>query len=376
MKKTVCMIYRLAYIILGLWVFAECSGYSMPRFFGLLPTQTFWYSALLLAVMGFGFWFMLQNGAPRWFEAVSCGSVLLALRMLLHRVDILLSLSNPEWLTAILLPLLVLLDWILFAQKGKTDMKQLLLSIAAVAGVSLLFQFLFTGSNVNLMTLEGCLRFLSELVIPGAVFLLLDKMFASRAKNIGNTIQLLIKVVFLMLERYAFYKLSGGNVREMMVQLKYAVPLLNALCFLCVLLQVIFVVTGKQGSASTILRAKGFMLVGMVLCAVIYRMQAGALPKEITPETVFMMIGPVVFVADWLLFEKKNIFQPKDPFIWLIFPTLYYVVFILGGKWVFDQNLYPEMNNINFVTVVGGGVLVFLGIGLAIYGIDRVLKRR
>ncbi|MBR3942460.1 MAG: hypothetical protein IKJ55_03800 [Clostridia bacterium] len=376
MKKTICMIYRLAYIILGLWIFAEHSGYSMPRFFGLLPLQNFWFAALLLAFMGIGFWFLLQNASPRWFEAVSTGCVLLAISMLLRRADIWLSVSNPDWMLTVLLPFLVLLDWILFAQKGSTDIKQLLLAVAAVAGVTLLFQFLFKGDAVNLMTMTGCLRFLSELVVPAAALYFLDKLFCGRAKSTGNTLQLLVRLIFLVLEAYAFYKISGGDVREMLGHLKYAGPLLNALCFLCVLLQVIFMATGKQGSGNALLRAKGFLLVGMLLCMAVYWFQTKALPKTITSETAFIAICPALFVVEWLLFEKKNVFQPKDVFLWMIPPAVYYVVFILLGKWVLDMHLYPDVESIGFISVIGGGVLVFLGLGLLVYAVDRVLKRR
>ncbi len=376
MKKTLCMIYRLAYIILGLWVFAEYAGYSMPRFFGLLPLQNFWFAALLVAFMGLGFWFLLQNASPRWFETVSLGGVLLSLRMLLHRADILLSFSNPEWMLLILLPFLVLLDWILFASKGKTDIKQLLLAVAAVAGITVLFHLLFSGDAMNLMTVNGCLRFLSELIIPAAMLLLLDKLFCGHVKSTGNTLQLLARLAFLVLEGYAFYKLTGGNVHAMISQLKYAVPLLNAACFLCILLQVIFMATGKQGAGTSLLRAKGFMLVGMVLCLTVYWLQTKALPKAITPETAFLAICPLLFIAEWLLFEKKNVFRYKDVFLWMIPPAVYYAVFILGADWMFDMHLYPEVERINFVSVVGGGILVFLGIGFVIYGVDHILRRK
>jgi len=50
------------------------------------------------------------------------------------------------------------------------------------------------------------------------------------------------------------------------------------------------------------------------------------------------ILVPLLFIADWLLFDKKAQFNNKSPFVWLLYPIIYVIViFMLGAK----DNFYP-----------------------------------
>ena len=51
MKKTLCLIYRLAFIIFGLWAFLEAADYSVRRLPELLVSMAFLIDFVCLIVI-------------------------------------------------------------------------------------------------------------------------------------------------------------------------------------------------------------------------------------------------------------------------------------------------------------------------------------
>lgn len=99
-------------------------------------------------------------------------------------------------------------------------------------------------------------------------------------------------------------------------------------------------------------------------------------------------IIPIMALLDWILFDKKGRIKKTDPFIWLVFPALYFIVAELdavfgNGFGVMANSRYPyyfmdvEQSGIFKVLtncfVMGIGCLIM---GYVLYLIDRLQKNK
>ena len=82
---------------------------------------------------------------------------------------------------------------------------------------------------------------------------------------------------------------------------------------------------------------------------------------------------------DWVLFVPKGTIRWKSALIWLVYPLVYAVYSLIHGA-VTGFYPYPFINVGEFgydkiFLNMGVLVLVFLGLGLALIGIDRRMGR-
>lgn len=111
-------------------------------------------------------------------------------------------------------------------------------------------------------------------------------------------------------------------------------------------------------------------------------------------SVTFHVILPVMYIADWLMFYEKKKVKISYPFLSVAFPFFYAVfIFIHAAIYKFDSSvlnyfgtgpfIYPYFF-LNIETYGVGGVLlwilglgaVFIGVGFAFFGIDRLLGRK
>ncbi len=90
-------------------------------------------------------------------------------------------------------------------------------------------------------------------------------------------------------------------------------------------------------------------------------------------------VTPIAFIIDWILFEKKRIYQWRYALIWLVYPIAYLVFALTYGSLTGDA-IYPFLN----VTALGLNGLatwiailtgVFLVLGLIYVGANRFWPR-
>lgn len=91
-------------------------------------------------------------------------------------------------------------------------------------------------------------------------------------------------------------------------------------------------------------------------------------------------IAPIAFMIDWLLFEKRQTYQWKYAFQWLVYPLGYLGYSLVYGR-ITGRYLYPFLN----VPVLGWGgltirvailVVFFIVLGCTYIAINKTLGRK
>jgi hypothetical protein len=125
------------------------------------------------------------------------------------------------------------------------------------------------------------------------------------------------------------------------------------------------------------------ILAYIVIVAVIYHYLLAKLwnPQgwELLADTIEHVVTPAFYVIDWVLFVPKGTVKWKSAFVWLGYPVAYAVYSLIHGA-VTGFYPYPFINvsNLGYDKVLINMavlVVVFLGLGLALIGIDRRIGR-
>ena len=95
-------------------------------------------------------------------------------------------------------------------------------------------------------------------------------------------------------------------------------------------------------------------------------------------RTVTHVIAPIGFTVDWLLFDTHDRMKPKDIFIWLIYPAMYYLA-LLYASYRFGFSIYFFVNYASGYRTILLWLSIFfvalVAVSLMLVGIDIVLGR-
>lgn len=383
MKKTLCLIYRLAFIIFGLWAFLEAADYSVRRLPELLVSMAFLIDFVCLIVISVGFFILLHRQPPDIYFVIQFAATLLAVWLFVQNVSDFLSIFSSGWLIRVLLPAMAILDWLLFGKRGVVSLLDALLSLlgalAILALASWLFGNLLRLPGLGLNSLKDWLDLIGKIALAAAAMYLLDRLFSSGLKHINNWFCLLWRLIFLILEGWAFYTLCRGDLLNLVRALKYFGIIANALGFLFMAVSLILFLlkageTGKKGGA--FLRVKGMIMVCMAIVLIYALVVTKQKAEWLSVPFAHGVLCPILFLADWLFFDKKGAFKAYDPFMWLIVPAVYYVAAALVLKPFYGINLYPALFGANPFVFIGAGVLTVLAAGYILLAADVLLKRK
>lgn len=377
MNRILCLLYRLLYIIFGVWAFVSASGNNGELFPIIMQNTVFWVDFVVLCVIFIGFIILVRTFPPKWYYVLKCGATLLSVWLLILNWDNFLNVSSHNWLMNILLPFMAVLDWIFFDKKGSLKFADLILCLLGALLLAGALKFLLDGFKFDANSVPLWLDLFLKLLIPLAVMYLLDNLLSSGLKNPASKICLLYRLFFLIVEAWAFYKLSGGVLLSLFMGFKYFSVLVNALAFLCVsvpLIQIMFKRDGGKTNVSLV-RIKGLIMLCMTTVILYTVFFAKARPDTYTVQFVHGILGPAMFILDWLLFDKKGAFRGYEPLLWLILPAVYYLATGIILKSVYGINLYPALYNIDPLILIGGGVVLLLSAGYIYCLLDMILKK-
>lgn len=125
------------------------------------------------------------------------------------------------------------------------------------------------------------------------------------------------------------------------------------------------------------------ILAYIIIVAVIYHYLLAKLwnPQgwQLLADTIEHVVTPALYVIDWVLFVPKGTVKWKSAVVWLGYPLVYAAYSLIHGA-VTGFYPYPFINvsNLGYDKVLINMavlVLVFLGLGLALIGIDRRMGR-
>jgi hypothetical protein len=91
-------------------------------------------------------------------------------------------------------------------------------------------------------------------------------------------------------------------------------------------------------------------------------------------------IMPLLFSGYWLFLVPKGLLEPRHVLMWMLYPVVYFGYLLLRGH-IFGDYLYPFLNigtlgMANALTNAFGVLAGFLGVGMVVVMIDRVLGRK
>lgn len=100
---------------------------------------------------------------------------------------------------------------------------------------------------------------------------------------------------------------------------------------------------------------------------------------QLVADRMLHDIIPILYLLYWLLFVPKGLLRPKNALWWLIYPLIYIIYTTIRGA-VYGWYPYPfidagKLGYSQALRNAGMLLIAFIGIGLLLVGIDRLLKK-
>ncbi len=377
MKKNISLFYRLCFVIFALWGLFEYSGYTFNPsvLLGFVPMVI----SLCLVCIAVIFILSLKcvpKGAILTFKGLC---TLLSVIVLIMHGGIFSNFFTNGWITGVLLPVMMILDWLLFDKKGSFTPKDLLIWLGSIAGLLLLVNFVFG----NLPWLNDFISFLRNpknllnliLGILGAALLiyLIDAIFGNGGSEKFNSI--LLRTAFLILEGYCFVQIASSSLSKFIISLKYYSLCINFLCFLCIcvlILRSIFIKSSKNSGLYT--RIKNGLATGIALLPLFFGMYGGDIFGGGTVCILLCAVCPLLMIADCLLFDRKNSLKAYDPCIFIIVPVIHFVITYFVLRPMAGLTTYSHIPYSPF-TAIGMGIVSTIIIGYVLYAVNKIKRK-
>ncbi len=379
MKKNLALIYRLSFIIFAIWGLFEYMGYTYrpQALLGFTPLVD------ILCLICIGAIFILSlKAVPKGPMITFKGlCTLLSVILLILHSEIITSFFTSGWITAVLLPVMMILDWLFFDKKGSFSPRDLLIWLGLLAGLLLLLNFVFGNvpwlSDIVsfLKNPSNLLKLLAGLIGASLIMYLLDSLFGGGlGKGSEKFNSTLFRLIFLVLEGYCFIQIAASSLGKFISSIKYYSLCINFLCFLCIAVLVIrsfFVKTSKNSEIYT--RIKAGLATGAALLPLFFGLYGGVVWDGGVVCTLLCVICPIYMVADCLLFDRKNTYFAYDPCLWLSVPLIhfgitYYILRPFCGLETYSHIPYSSY------AMLGMGIFAALVVGYVLFCINKMKK--
>ncbi|MBQ4087787.1 MAG: Pr6Pr family membrane protein [Clostridia bacterium] len=382
MKKTVSQIYRLAFILFYIWATFESIFLSGGGIRNAFSAPALLADTCAFLVVLASFIFSVIGSIPEVLIRIKGAVTAMALLVLVLAFSMFFTPSAPGWILNILLPVMMILDFILFDKKGAFRIYDPLLWLLALALLFALWSFL-SGHGFDLSRLadflggkEHMLSTLLSTLLAGALMFGLDKLFSGRGGFRSKDLFCwLYRIIFLLLTGWALYKTGGENLLTFFLSLKRFAVLSGFLSFLAIAVILIFCILRFRhaNSATPFPRLKGaFTLFAAVTVIGYHFFVKGGTPSE-TPWLILLYISPIMMIFDWIFFDSKGKFRPYDPLWWASLPALYCVAFLVHKSFF---AMYPALSCYSKELFFCGGILSLLAVSYGIYLIDLAMKNK
>lgn len=377
MKKTISAIYRICYIFFALWAF----GFLFYPFEEALPVKFLNFTSManllcLICIIPFLI-ISIKKQPPKGILHFKYLCTFLSAIVILCNYDIILSLSSSDRIMCILLPLMIIIDWLLFDRKGSINPGDLIIWLAALIFIGLLlFTLLKNILNLpNVLNLWGLFKnksdfpaLLLKVLAAAAVLYALDGLLSGKSgKGFIGKFAFLWRITFLILEGLALFAVSGKNLSSFIKALSDFNILANFLCFLCIIAVLLWNAVKYHSftkPASPFPQVKGIFTFSLICVFIIFHFINKQNMTNYASRILYF-IAPLMMLFDWLLFDRKGEFRFYDPFIWLILPLIFWIVPYIPGLFAgFDLILSVKL------------FIILLAAGFIIFAIDKIIKNR
>lgn len=380
MKKTVSMIYRLSFIIFSVWAVFQNIGFNILNIYSAVFDISIVSAAVSMLCVACAFLQTADNSKSAVLSAVKMAATVFAGIVLALGFSDARDVISNSWILNVLLPIMMLADWLLFDDKGRIKWYHPLLWLAAVLaflgalyiGMKRFFNVPWlTGIITALFTPTSLARLFGGALITGLLMYLLDSVLSGKKR--GNIISLVYRILFLLAEAYGFYLTAGRDLNLFIGSLADYRVLSNFLAFLFMLVTVSFNAARlgqANGKSAPLLRLKGAFVIALAADFIGFRyFMKNTYPPADTAALIQCLIAPCMLLADWLLFDTKNRFKAYDPFLWLIVPTAYGAASLAAEPWLaFPETVFHTSSPFTALSEL----FILLAVGYALFLTDKI----
>ena len=232
MKKNISLLYRLTFIIFAVWGLIEYCDETTSIFSQLAHFAPAVILLCLLCIIPV-FILSLKNTSPAFLIEIKGGITLLSSFLLIMYSHLFFAFENSKWILCILLPIMLILDWLLFDKKGSFMPRDLIIWLGIFAGIILLSFFMdipFLSDILNfLKTSDNLFKLIFSLLGLSLILYLLDSLMGSSKKNNQLFNSTLLRLIFIFLEIFCIWDISSSQLTRFINSFKYYSLFINFL---------------------------------------------------------------------------------------------------------------------------------------------------
>ncbi len=385
LKRTIALIYRFIFIIFSVWGICQHIGFNILSISFKILNFTFLINVLSLICITAVFVVSVTRGIGVILRTFKNILTFCAIMILLGNTSIMGGTMSYQWILGVLLPLMLVIDWLLFDKKGKLNIYDpflwLLGALLLIGILSLLFKNILGIDDflqaIGLFSNKNELfELLAKALGIGIIMFILDSVLnAFKRKSFKKTFALIYRLIFLALEVYAFVHHIGTQLPELLSGVKYYYVLTNFLCAVCIAVLVVYNLIKFKSLKRTqnpFPELKGAFTVA-ILSSMLATLMLGRSVLSFTfSQMIFNYIAPLMMLFDWVLFDTKGRFEIFDPLIWTLIPAGYYIFALIYPDVI---SVYPGIYNMYNPELILGVLITVLVIGYIIYVADKIADR-
>lgn len=368
MKKTVSMLYRVAFLFFGIWALFENISFNILFFPQTLKNLTVFSDFLFIVCTALTFWESLRKRSYNWLFHLRGVCTLLAYFIIILNFKILFNGIQIQWILKILLPVMMIADWLLFSSKLNNIRDLLIWNVCLILllfGIPFLLdkflgiKDLFASLNYDFSDL---LTYVPKVLGAGLLMYLFNNMLSSNGKkSINEIFKILFRIAFIALEVYSFYKLSDLKIADFLYLLKDYAQITNFACLLCIFVLVICDLFSNIRSDSLFLRLKALFTIGISALLLIQIFIIKDYDNSAVIHNIQYILAPAMMIIDLILFDSKKSYKLYDPIIWISVPCVYSIFNIIYK--FSDLYIISPIN-----TAIGFGILIGIGYLFILFG--------
>lgn len=383
MKKTVSFIYRFIFILFSVWGIFRNVGVRVLTFTPDVLTNTIFLDTLCLILMLVVFLVSMNTYVGKTLYGIKCMLTMLSIWVFFNNTYLLFGVITYDWILGILIPLMMILDWIIFDTKGRINVVDPIKWALGAFLIGLMFNIIksILSANFSIISNFGTyaeiLKSTLTVFICGMVMFIVDSLFlAFSKKNSKNATALIYKIVFILLEIYAIFKISAGELTTFIDNLSEYHILVNFFALVVVLVSLIINLIKTKNLKKRYTpfpRLKVFSVYILLLSTIIHILSPRNILYIPFYELIFYYIAPIMLMFDWLLFDKKRFLRGYDPVLWTIFPV-FYLCFGITFSTEFDNSVYLNLFSYQQPESVIYILITLFGLGYLFYLVDKLSK--
>ena len=250
MKKTLSMIYRFVFILFSVWGICQKLGFNILYFRPEILDFTLFVDFSCFLCIFAVFIISITRKPGRVLSVIKTTLTLCAILVCMQNIPLINGGITYDWILGILLPCMMVLDWLLFDSRGNIKLYDPIIWLAAATAVfvalAALLKNVFGVENfwnaLGMFTNNSELKnLLIKALCAGAGLYIIDCIGSALTKRSFNSaFSLIYRLVFLALEVYAISACAGKELTSFLYGLWNFDIFSNFLCAVCIAVAVIY----------------------------------------------------------------------------------------------------------------------------------------